>query len=88
MGCRAIRQSLVVWFHDIPLRSEPALIDEAAALGVGIYPIGPHYDPCQKRTVPGCAGAILGYASLAEAQIEEGTARLAVVVDDVARARV
>jgi GntR family transcriptional regulator/MocR family aminotransferase len=78
---------IVVWFHDIPLRSEQALVDQAAVSGVGIYPIEPHWDPLQKRTVPACAGAILGYASLAEAQIEEGTARLAHVVDRLTRAR-
>jgi GntR family transcriptional regulator/MocR family aminotransferase len=77
---------VVVWFHDVPLRCEPALVDAAAAACVGIYPIAPHWDPRHPRTAPPCAGAILGYASLAEAQMEEGIVRLLTVVDRVARA--
>jgi GntR family transcriptional regulator/MocR family aminotransferase len=75
---------VVVWFHDVPLHAEAALV-AAAAAGVGIYPIGPHWDPRQPRTAPPCAGAILGYASLAEAQMQAGTARLATAVDRVAK---
>jgi GntR family transcriptional regulator/MocR family aminotransferase len=84
---RQVALHVVVWFHDVPLCCESALVDAAAAAGVGIYPIGPHWDPRHPRTVPPCAGAILGYASLAEAQMEDGVVRLATVVNRLARAR-
>ncbi len=39
---RQVALHVVVWFHDVPLCCESALVDAVAAAGVGIYPIGPH----------------------------------------------
>nr|WP_271501037.1 PLP-dependent aminotransferase family protein [Bradyrhizobium sp. CCBAU 11357] len=53
---------LVVWFDDLPKKSEAALIKAARAKGVGIYPMSPLYDQRQpdRRRGPNLVGLILG----------------------------
>ncbi len=67
---------LVLWFPAIPAAGEAALIQRAAAAGVGVYPIAPYF-----AAPPQPAGLLLGYAALDTAGIREGIARLATVVD-------
>ena len=66
---------LLVWLPDVAPRALGGLIDRAAALGVGVYPIGPYYLRPPRR-----AGLLLGYASLTERAIETGIRRLAGVM--------
>ncbi|WP_370141740.1 MocR-like pyridoxine biosynthesis transcription factor PdxR [Bradyrhizobium yuanmingense] len=70
---------LVVWFDDLPKKSETALIEAARAKGVGIYPISPLYDQRQpdRRRGPNLIGLIMGYAALEARQIERGCQLLA-----------
>jgi GntR family transcriptional regulator/MocR family aminotransferase len=71
---------VVVWFTGLAHTEEAGLIAAAAAAGVGIYPIGPHCHTRGERPDLACAGAILGYASLNETQIDHGVRRLAGVL--------
>jgi len=70
---------LVVWFDDLPKKSEAALIEAARAKGVGVYPISPLYDQRQpgRRRGPNLVGLIMGYAALEAHQIERGCQLLA-----------
>lgn len=52
---------------DFPARSVPDLVSRAAARGVGIYPLGPHYARPPKR-----GALLLGYAALGEHEIRTG----------------
>lgn len=71
---------LLLWLPGVPAGAVDGLVAAAAAAGVGVYPVAPYYH----LTPPATAGLLLGYASLAEAEIREGVRRLAAVV---ARAR-
>ncbi len=55
-----------------PGLDETAVARRAAELGVAVYPAGPYYARLVERP-----GLVLGYAALDEAQIAEGTRRLA-----------
>lgn len=54
---------------------EEAIVARAAALGVGVYPLG----PCCARPLAE-PSVVLGYAALPEGEIREGIRRLAQVV--------
>ncbi|WP_353682380.1 PLP-dependent aminotransferase family protein [Mesorhizobium sp.] len=67
---------VVVWFRDMPPAMAASFIEKAAALGVGVYSISPHYfdqtldfDQTLGRS---CLGLVMGYASLTESQIHRG----------------
>lgn len=63
---------VMMWLNGRPATDVPQLIDRAAALGVGIYPIAPYFIHPPRR-----AGLLLGYASMDEHMIDEGIRRLA-----------
>lgn len=63
---------VVVYLRGVSASDVPGLIERAAAVGVGIYPLAPYYlDPAR------CAGLILGYASLNEHDLRAGVRALA-----------
>lgn len=62
---------VMMWINDRRAADVPALISDAAAIGVGIYPIAPYFMHAPKR-----AGLLLGYASMDEKMIREGIERL------------
>lgn len=70
---------VVAWFHDVPRRQARAVVERAAALGVGVYPVTPYYE-----TAPAALGLLLGYGALTTRTITTGVARLA---DAIAPAR-
>jgi GntR family transcriptional regulator/MocR family aminotransferase len=70
-GTRAGLHGLL-WIQGLPGSREAELRREAQARGVGIYPVHPYYARPPRR-----AGYVLGYASLDEAAIDAGIARLA-----------
>ena len=63
---------VVVWLRGRSSRGLSGLVREAAATGVGLYPVTPHYAEPPPR-----AGLLLGYAGLSERDIRAGVARLA-----------
>jgi GntR family transcriptional regulator / MocR family aminotransferase len=73
---------VVVWFRDVPLTSETALIEAARARGVGIYPVSALFD--QRRPGrphrPAFVGIVMGYSALDAGQIERGCHLLAQAV--------
>ena len=73
---------VVVWFPALPSRHEPALVDAARALGVGVYPIGPLYQTPTRTQADseGVTGLVLGYALLDRENIEEGVKRIALAL--------
>ena len=66
---------LLVWLHDVGLQ-QSELIQKAAEVGVGLYPVSPYY-----LTPPHLAGLLLGYAAMTESEIQVGIERLANVLD-------
>lgn len=66
---------LLAWWPEIPIGRLAAVIQTAAAAGIGIYPATPYYLKAPTRT-----GLLLGYAALTPAQIREGIRRLAKVM--------
>lgn len=72
---------LVVWFRDLPRKSEAMLTEAARAKGVGIYPISPLFDPRHSERRPDMAGFVMGYAALEPRQIEHGCKLLAEAAD-------
>ena len=74
---------VVAWLPGLEAARTPDLVREAAARGVGIYPVAPYYlEP------PARAGLLLGYAALTEEAIREGVRRLAEALDAVEAAPV
>ena len=63
---------LVLWLKGMAPSRLPALLDTAAARGLGIYPVSPYYIKPPRR-----AGLLLGYACLTEREIRDGIALLA-----------
>ncbi len=63
---------LVLWLKSMAPSRLPALLDTAAARGLGIYPVSPYYIKPPRR-----AGLLLGYACLTEREIRDGIALLA-----------
>ncbi len=69
---------LVIWCHAVPRDQESALAEAARAAGVGIYGATALYADASQA--PSHAGIVLGYASVKEAVIEAGLARLGEVM--------
>ncbi len=75
---------LVAWLTDLPAGAEPALVQACQQTGVRVHPIGPLYHPGSAAAAArGHAGLVMGYASLAREEIEEGVRRLARALDRV-----
>lgn len=66
---------IVLWLPELAATQEPALVAQAQALGVAVYPVAPLFAGPPPARQP--AGLVLGYAGLTLAQIETGVARLA-----------
>jgi GntR family transcriptional regulator/MocR family aminotransferase len=66
---------VVAWLRDVALGDLRTVVRRAAAAGVGVYPVTPHYVTPPKR-----AGLLLGYASLPERDIRAGVAKLGEVL--------
>lgn len=71
---------LILWLRGLPARHEAALIARARALGVVAYPVAPLYTAAVGQG--GCAGLVLGYASLTLVQIERGVRLLAAALGE------
>lgn len=72
---------VVLWLPWLPAHAEPTLVTAARRADVGVYPISPLFAQPATRWAPRAAGLVLGYASLPPAQIDQGIARLAQVLD-------
>ena len=73
---------VVVWLKQIPKAREGALVEQAYRAGLGIYPVGPLYDPATTAgDRPPAAGLVMGYASLDEEAIRRGVRSLKQVID-------
>lgn len=68
---------VVVWFPELPVTQEMALVEAAADQRVRVYPVG-RFDVPGHTAAGRPAGLVMGYALLEAAQIEEGVHRLAV----------
>jgi GntR family transcriptional regulator/MocR family aminotransferase len=66
---------VVAWLRDVAPGDLRNVVRRAAAAGVGVYPVTPHY-----VSPPARAGLLLGYASLPERDIRAGVAKLASVL--------
>jgi GntR family transcriptional regulator/MocR family aminotransferase len=66
---------VLLWLRNVKACDLPAVIDAAAAKGVGIYPATPCQWPRADR-----AGLILGYAPLTENELRAGIERLGSVI--------
>ncbi|MDX8499379.1 PLP-dependent aminotransferase family protein [Mesorhizobium sp. VK4C] len=66
---------VVAWMNGIAAEREPEIIAAARAVGIGLYPVSPLYDPTAPR--PATAGFILGYAGLDTEALRRGVAVLA-----------
>jgi GntR family transcriptional regulator/MocR family aminotransferase len=66
---------VAAFLRGMPATALPGIIKRAAARGVGLYPVWPHY-----VRPPRDAGLLLGYASLTEREIRTGVKLLAEVV--------
>ncbi|RUW08043.1 PLP-dependent aminotransferase family protein, partial [Mesorhizobium sp. M1A.F.Ca.IN.022.05.2.1] len=66
---------VVAWLNGIDSGCEPAIIADARAAGIGLYPVSPLYDPAEPR--PETAGFIMGYAGLDAEALRRGVAVLA-----------
>ena len=73
---------LVVWLRDIPRSAEQQTVKKAKAQGVGIWPVSPLYAEGQRYRKQRCAGFVLGYASLKEADIHKAIRLLAAVLPE------
>ena len=71
---------VVVWLRDIARSAEPQVVAKAKEKGVGIWPVSPLYAAGQRFRTHRCAGFILGYASLKEADIDKGIQLLAALL--------
>jgi GntR family transcriptional regulator/MocR family aminotransferase len=63
---------VVAWFRGAGARQARDLVQRAAALGVGVYPVTPYYE-----SPPSGLGLLLGYGALPVRSIATGIARLA-----------
>jgi GntR family transcriptional regulator/MocR family aminotransferase len=67
---------LLVWLKDVAPMQLHYVIDAAARVGVGLYPVTPYY-----LAPPPRAGLLLGYAAMTEQAIRAGIQRLARVLE-------
>lgn len=65
---------VMIWLKNHGSRDVPGLVEKAAQLSVGIYPVAPYF-----MHPPHRAGFLLGYASMEESAILEGIKRLSTV---------
>jgi GntR family transcriptional regulator/MocR family aminotransferase len=72
---------VVVWIEGLPMRAEQEVVAAAMALGVGVWAVSPLYAEGTKHRNGRCAGFVLGYASLKQADIEKGVRLLAAAID-------
>ena len=70
---------MVDWLPRWTSRQVEALTAHAAARGLGLHPIGPHY-----RRQPAPQGLLLGYAALSAKQLRAATALLGECLDGIA----
>ena len=73
---------VVVWLRDIPRSAEQQTVAKAKAQGVGIWPVSPLYAEGQRYRKQRCAGFVLGYASLKEADIHKAIRLLAAALPE------
>lgn len=73
---------VVAWLHGLTHRHTRDLVQRAAALGVGVYPVTPYYD-----APPATLGLLLGYGALQVRAITTGVARLAEAAQSLATRR-
>lgn len=59
---------VVLWVKHVSAQQEEHLIDTARTMGLAVYPLGPSY--AGER--PDCAGLIMGYSGLDQAEITTG----------------
>ena len=69
---------LVIWINGIDADRGSEMAEAARAIGLGLYPVSPLYDPTAPR--PGKTGFILGYAALDIDALRRGVAVLATVL--------
>lgn len=74
---------VVAWLRDLPSTLEHAVVEAAAALGLGVYPVSPLYADRESASRPDRAGLLLGYAALDVRQIERGVELLDRVLAEV-----
>lgn len=67
---------VVVWLDAVAQSAEQEMVARARERGVGIWPVSPLYAEGTTHRKEHCAGFVLGYASLKEADIEKGIQRL------------
>jgi GntR family transcriptional regulator/MocR family aminotransferase len=68
---------LLVWLRGVAAEALPAIVDRAAAAGVGVYAVSAYY-----ARPPSRAGLLLGYGSLEAREIQDGIRALARVLDE------
>jgi GntR family transcriptional regulator/MocR family aminotransferase len=66
---------LLVWLKAVESVKVDTIIERAARVGVGLYPVNPYYS-----RPPVQAGFLFGYASLTEADIRSGIRKLAQII--------
>lgn len=71
---------VVAWLPEIPQDQEAGLIARGRAAGIGLYPVSPLYAAAAGAGRPGCAGLVLGYASLTPSEIQKGARLLAALL--------
>ena len=71
----SVEAGLHVMLYLDPACNEAAVVEQAAAAGVGVYPGEPYH--LQKPAPP---SILLGFSGLSETEIEEGVQRLAIVL--------
>ena len=67
----------MLWAQGVPLHAEHAVIEQARALGVGIWPVSPLYAEGLRLRNERRAGFVLGYAGLSIDDIDKGVRLLA-----------
>lgn len=68
---------VVLWAQGVPVHAEHAVIEQARALGVGIWPVSPLYAEGLRLRDERRAGFVLGYAGLSIDDIDKGVRLLA-----------
>ena len=69
---------VVAWLTRMAAAQEAALAEAARAAGIGIYPVGPLYDPNLPR--PDAAGFVFGYSALDAGALRLGVQHLGAIV--------
>ncbi len=69
---------ILLWLKGISANCESNIVDDARALGVGLYPISPLFDKTGPK--PTATGINLGYAGLSDTALRQGVSILAKVI--------